>query len=352
MMEKQRKNQLEDMVAPLLDWYAQNARALPWRRDREPYHVWVSEIMLQQTRVEAVRGYYARFLAALPDIETLANCPEERLMKLWEGLGYYQRARNLQKAAQEVMARYGGVFPGEYAAIRALAGIGDYTAGAIASICFGKATPAVDGNVLRIMARLTDCHAEVDSPAVRRDFCARLQKVYPADAAGAFTQALMELGACLCVPRVPRCLACPVREYCEGFALGTHAALPVRKAKRARRVETRTVFLLYTEEKLALQKRPQEGLLAGMWELPASLGALSAEQALSQARAWGLDPVTIEKTLHHVHVFTHIEWHMTCHVIGVAKETGAFTWATREALGEAYALPSAFRPFLADFLDR
>lgn len=346
MVEKQRKNQLADIVPPLLAWYGHNARALPWRRDREPYHVWVSEIMLQQTRVEAVRGYYERFLQALPDVRALADCPEERLMKLWEGLGYYRRARNLQKAAKTVMAEHGGVFPADYASIRALAGVGEYTAGAVCSICFGEATPAVDGNVLRIMARLTDCHQAIDAPAVRRSFDEQLRAIYPPDAAGTFTQALMELGACVCTPRSPRCAACPVKESCAGHAAGTQTALPVRKPKKARREEERTVFLLCANRKLALQKRPDGGLLGGMWELPAVSDALTAEGALEQARLWGLNPIGMEKTLHHTHVFTHIEWHMTCHVIDVAREAGALTWVTAEALDASYALPSAFRPFL------
>lgn len=305
--------------------------------------------MLQQTRVEAVRGYYERFLVSLPDIRALADCPEARLMKLWEGLGYYRRARNLQSAAQTVVTQYGGAFPEDYQSIRALAGIGDYTAGAIASICFDQPTPAVDGNVLRIMARLTNCHEVVDTPACKRDFEAQLQAIYPSHAPGAFTQALMELGACVCTPRSPQCSACPVRDCCRAFALGTQAALPVRKAKKARRVEMRTVFLLDAHGKLALRKRPAEGLLAGMWELPAAAGDLSAQAALEQARAWGLDPTAMERTLHHVHVFTHIEWHMTCHVMRVAREAGELVWVTREALGEDYALPSAFRPFLEDY---
>lgn len=344
-MEKQRKNQLAAIVTPLLAWYGQNARALPWRRDREPYHVWVSEIMLQQTRVEAVRGYYERFLAALPDVRALADCPEERLMKLWEGLGYYRRARNLQKAAKTVMTEHGGVFPTDYASIRALAGIGDYTAGAIASICFGQPTPAVDGNVLRIMARLTNCHQQIDAPAVHRSFDEQLRAIYPPDA-GTFIQALMELGACVCTPQSPKCALCPVCGACLGYDANTQTALPVRKAKKARRVEVRTVFLLRANESLALQKRPDGGLLGGMWELPAVSGERTAEEGLEQARRWGLDPVEMEKTLHHTHVFTHIEWHMTCHVIAVSHEAGVFTWVTPEALGASYALPSAFRPFL------
>lgn len=339
---------MQNIVQPLLAWYAQNARDLPWRRDREPYHVWLSEIMLQQTRVEAARGYYLRFIAALPTLEALAACEEERLLKLWEGLGYYRRARNLHAAARVVMREHGGVFPDTYPAIRALPGIGDYTAGAIASICFEAPTPALDGNVLRIMARLHNCAESVDLPPVRKRFRAALAGVYPPGSCGAFTQALMELGACVCTPRSPACDACPLKALCLANALHTQRTLPVRRAKAPRRQETRTVFRLCCDAGTALQKRSATGLLAGLWELPGVPGALGAGAALEQVRAWGLTPVNIEKTLRHTHVFTHVAWHMTCHVIRCAGPGGGFTWASDAELRERYALPSAFRPFMLD----
>ena len=228
---------LEQLPGLLLPWFAEHRRDLPWRRDREPYHVWLSEIMLQQTRVEAVRGYYLRFLERLPDIAALASAPEDVLLKLWEGLGYYSRVRNLQKAAQCVMEQHGGEFPQELSAIRALPGIGDYTAGAIASICFEAPTAAVDGNVLRVILRLTVC---ADSPAdvrVRRRIGEELSAVYPAGHCGDFTQALMELGATVCLPNgAPQCGACPLRALCEAHAQGTELQFPTKPPKKPRRI--------------------------------------------------------------------------------------------------------------------
>ena len=256
---------LEQLPVLLLPWFAEHRRDLPWRRDREPYHVWLSEIMLQQTRVEAVRGYYLRFLERLPDIAALASAPEDVLLKLWEGLGYYSRVRNLQKAAQCVMEQHDGEFPQELSAIRALPGIGDYTAGAIASICFEAPTAAVDGNVLRVILRLTVC---ADSPAdvrVRRRIGEELSAVYPAGHCGDFTQALMELGATVCLPNgAPQCEVCPLRSLCEAHAQGTELQFPTKPPKKPRRIEQRTVFVLQCGDRLAVCKRPSRGLLAGL----------------------------------------------------------------------------------------
>ena len=203
------------LPAMLLPWYAENKRELPWRQDREPYHVWLSEIMLQQTRVEAVRGYYARFLTALPTVQALADCDDELLHKLWEGLGYYSRVRNLKKAAGVIMERHGGVFPQKYEDILALPGIGAYTAGAICSICFEKPTPAVDGNVLRVVSRVTESKAPITEPKVKKEITEKLRAVYPKNHCGDFTQALMELGATVCVPNgSPHCANCPLQNVC------------------------------------------------------------------------------------------------------------------------------------------
>ena len=271
---------LEQLPVLLLPWFAEHRRDLPWRRDREPYHVWLSEIMLQQTRVEAVRGYYLRFLERLPDIAALASAPEDVLLKLWEGLGYYSRVRNLQKAAQCVMEQHDGEFPQELSAIRALPGIGDYTAGAIASICFEAPTAAVDGNVLRVILRLTVC---ADSPAdvrVRRRIGEELSAVYPAGHCGDFTQALMELGATVCLPNgAPQCGACPLRALCEAHAQGTELQFPTKPPKKPRRIEQRTVFVLQCGDRLAVCKRPSHGLLAGLWQLPDVPGKLETADA-------------------------------------------------------------------------
>ena len=235
---------LSQTVQPLLDWYRGHARTLPWRADREPYHVWLSEIMLQQTRVEAVRGYYARFLAAAPDVFALAALPEAQLLKLWEGLGYYNRARKAQECAREIAAR-GGVWPDTVEGLLALPGIGPYTAGAIASICFERPAAAVDGNVLRVCARVLDDATPIDNAAHKAALTAALSACYPAGHCGDFTQALMELGATVCGPnRAPQCADCPIAALCLARAHGTAAALPVKAPKRAKRAEEHTVFRL------------------------------------------------------------------------------------------------------------
>ncbi len=339
----------KELPALLLDWFAQNARELPWRRDREPYHVWLSEIMLQQTRVQAVLGYYTRFLQALPDIPALAACEENKLLKLWEGLGYYSRVRNLQKAARVICTEHGGVFPTEYAAIRALPGIGDYTAGAIASICFEQPRAAVDGNVLRVITRLTGDDTPIDSIPFRKAVAARLEELYPAGQCGAFTQALMELGALVCLPNgAPLCEQCPLAQLCRAKKEGRTDVLPVKGAKKPRRKETLTVLLLWCGDKLALCRRPEQGLLAGLWQLPNVLGALSVEQALAWAAEQGAEPTHPQSVVHRSHIFTHVEWDMTGISIRCSREAPGFVWADGAERAGAYALPTAFRQFLEE----
>ena len=329
----------------LLPWFEAHRRPLPWRESREPYRVWLSEVMLQQTRVEAVRGYYARFLAALPDIPALAAADGELLHKLWEGLGYYSRVRNLQKAAREIMERHGGVFPSDYAAIRALPGIGDYTAGAIASICFELPAPAVDGNVLRVLSRLCADGRCVDEPATKRAWRDALAAVYPAGRCGDFTQALMELGATVCVPNgAPDCERCPLSGLCAARD-GRWRGLPVRAEKRARRRETLTLLVLRCGDRWALRRRAGRGLLAGLWEWPNVPGELDAQAALSLAERWGCEPAELERELRRGHVFTHVEWDMRCWRLRCAAAPESFTWVTAEELERDYALPTAFRQF-------
>lgn len=330
----------------LLPWYLQNARVLPWRADREPYHVWLSEIMLQQTRVEAVIDYYNRFLSALPDIAQLAACEEETLLKLWEGLGYYSRVRNLQKAAVEIMEKHGGVFPNTYAGILALPGVGPYTAGAIASICFELPCPAVDGNVLRVITRITEDFSPIDAPKTKKEIAKQLESVYPKGSCGDFTQALMELGACVCTPKSPKCGTCPVRDLCKAKAHQTIEQLPVKEKKMQQRVEERTVFLLQCDDKFAIAKREDKGLLAGLWQLPNVLGKLTAEQAIDMAGTFGVRPAGIIKETHKEHVFTHIRWQMTCYHLQCAVQAKNYQWATLQQLESVYALPTAFRIFL------
>ena len=332
----------------LLPWYAANRRDLPWRREPAPYRVWISEIMLQQTRVEAVLGYYARFLAALPTVKDLAEADEQQLYKLWEGLGYYSRVRNLKKAAVQIMERHGGVFPDTYEEIRALAGIGPYTAGAIASICFGLPRAAVDGNVLRIAARITGDDAPIDLQKTRAGIAAGLEAVYPAGACGDFTQALMELGATVCLPRNPRCAACPAAGFCRANAAGIQTKLPVRLPKKARREEIWTVFMLVCDDRIALCRRPPEGLLAGMWQLPNVPGVLEPEAAMEAARQMGVGPDRPEWVVKRPHIFTHVRWEMTCYRIRCTVCADGFTWVTPAEMQADYGLPTAFRQFFEE----
>ena len=339
------ENMLKKLPQALLPWYRENKRDLPWRRDREPYHVWLSEIMLQQTRVEAVKGYYARFLQALPTVEALASCDDDVLHKLWEGLGYYSRVRNLKKAAIQIMEDHEGVFPRDYEKIRKLPGIGDYTAGAVSSICFDAPMPAVDGNVLRVVSRLTEDDTPIDLPAQKKKVDAMLREVYPEEA-GEFTQALMELGATLCGPNwEPRCAECPCKDFCGGCLHGTAEQFPVKLPKKEKRVEDRTVFILSCDGRYALEKRPNKGLLAGLWQFPNVIGKLETLDALAAVEKLGLRPRELMKQLERKHIFTHIRWEMRGIYIEVAECAGEYTWLTAEQIQTEAALPTAFRQF-------
>lgn len=336
---------LEMLPGRLLPWYRENKRDLPWRVDREPYHVWLSEIMLQQTRVEAVRGYYTRFLQALPTVEDLAACGGDRLRKLWEGLGYYNRVNNMKKAAQVIVQHYGGRFPQTYDQILALPGVGVYTAGAICSICFGQPTPAVDGNVLRVVSRLLNDATPIDHPAQRRRVQELLAACYPVEA-GDFTQALMELGATVCGPnRQPACQDCPCRDLCLGYQKGTAASLPVKSPKKAKRLEHRTVFILRCGERYALTRRPETGLLAGLWQLPDVEGCLTAEQALSYLEKLGVRMKQIIRTGTKTHIFTHIKWEMHGIWLEASQQSDAFCWMTEQEVESQAVLPTAYRQF-------
>ena len=340
---------MEDLLAKLpgalLPWYDAGHRDLPWRRDREPYHIWLSEIMLQQTRVEAVKAYYARFLDRLPTIEALSRCDDDVLHKLWEGLGYYSRVRNLKKAAVRIMEDHGGVFPGELDQVLALPGIGDYTAGAICSIAFDLPTPAVDGNVLRVISRITEDDTPIDLPACKRMVRDRLAAVYP-ERAGDFTQALMELGATLCGPNwKPRCGECPCREFCGGCLHGTAERFPVKLPKKGRRTEEMTVFIAACDGRYALQKRPAEGLLAGLWQFPNVPGKLDTARAVAAAEAGGMAVREVLRSIERKHIFTHIEWQMRGYYLEVNGCPAGFEWLTAEEIRRDVALPTAFRQF-------
>ena len=319
-----------DFARPLLDWYQVNKRDLPWRRDVSAYRVWVSEIMLQQTRIEAARGYFERFMAAFPTVEALADADEDTVLKLWEGLGYYSRARNLHKCARTVAARYGGAFPRTAAELRELPGIGDYTAGAVASIAFGEPVPAVDGNAVRVLTRLEACPQPVGE-GLKARYRAELTPLIPAGRAGDFTSALMELGETVCLPASPRCTECPLSGLCEAHRRGEENCYPAVPPKKPRRIEERRVLLMICGGTAAVRKRPDRGLLAGLWELPNDLETDPPPEGepCGEAR----------------HIFTHVEWHMRGYILRCREQLPGYTWVTREER-LALAMPSAFRYYL------
>ena len=336
------------IAQPLLHCFWANHRVLPFRSDPTPYHVWVSEIMLQQTRVAAAVPYYERFVQELPDIPALAACEEERLLKLWEGLGYYSRVRNLQKAARIVCEQYGGQLPGDLAALKKLPGIGDYTAGAIASIGFGIPAPAVDGNVLRVFARLYNDEGDIMQPAVKAATTQKVMAQQPAEAPGDFNQALMELGALVCTPGQPDCAACPLQALCLGRQSGNPARLPQKAPKKARKKCELTLCLAQDAAgRWLLQKRGEQGVLAGLWQPPV-LAEEALDEKMALAAAQKLLPAAVllkEKPLKAKHIFTHLEWHMTAYVMAVpcTPPPEGCVWASPAQLEQEYTLPGAFK---------
>lgn len=321
----------------LLQWYDTHRRDLPWRHTRDPYRIWVSEIMLQQTRAAAVIPYYERFFQALPTLQDLASCPQEELLKLWEGLGYYSRAKNLQKAAQVLVAEYGSAFPKKAEELQKLPGIGPYTAGAIASIAFGEPEPAVDGNVLRILSRLMDDDRDILQPATQKYWRTYL-KEHMGQRPGDLNQSFMDLGSLICLPENPRCESCPLHDQCASRAHGTQSLLPVRAKKKPRRIENLTVFVLKDEGGLWVRRRPAEGLLGGLYELPNVPGTLTAEDAGQQLTKWGLRLQDGLLLYTRKHIFTHVEWHMqvcACNTSGEMPE-GYVRYTGKEPLPTAF----------------
>ena len=331
---------MEKIVQPLLKWFETHQRELPWRKDKQPYHVWVSEIMLQQTRIEAVKKYYTRFMEELPNIESLSLVSEDRLLKLWEGLGYYSRAKNLKKAAQMIMEEYGGEFPRSYGEILKLSGIGEYTAGAIASVCFNEKVTAVDGNVLRVMARLSGSKENVLLPQTKEKFKKKLQKILP-EQSGKFNEALMELGETVCLPNgLPLCRECPLAKYCVSYRDGLTGEIPVRIKNIKRKKEEKTVLILCCQGKIAIEKRTAKGLLSGMYQFPNFEGFCTEEELKAK---W--QPLKISFLGKAKHTFTHIDWYMQGHFLEIAEPLKEYLWVTLQELTEKYALPTAFQPF-------
>lgn len=363
---------LEQLIEPLQVWFKKNARVLPWREKPTPYNVWISEIMLQQTRVEAVKPYFERFMNRLPNVKALAECSEDEYLKLWEGLGYYNRVRNLNAAAIQVMEEFGGELPGNYEQLLTLKGIGNYTAGAIASMAFGRPVPAVDGNVLRVIARVTGDDSDIMSQRVRTHFEQALRKLMEEHVKEnvaikaeprIFNQALMELGALVCVPNgAPHCQECPWKEFCRARRECRICELPVKKKAKERRIENRTVFVIRDAERVAIRKRPKKGLLAGLYELPNELGELSQEEVLEYVKNMGFVPLRVHKTVEAKHVFSHVEWHMKGYVVTVEERELAtekqkkrsqkekLLFVDTEETREHYAIPTAFSAYVKLFL--
>lgn len=341
------QSSLKQIIQPLIEWFENNKRELPWRLDRDPYHVWISEIMLQQTRIEAVIRYYARFMDALPDVKSLAAVDDDALMKLWEGLGYYSRARNLKKAAQKIMSDFGGRFPNTYADIITLPGIGEYTAGAIASICFDEAVPAVDGNVLRVITRVTADKANVLLPETKKRITAMLKEIMPPQS-GAFNEGLMELGENVCLPNgAPSCKSCPIRQYCAAYRENLTDVIPVRVKAIKRRSADKTVFLIRTADgRIAIEKRPDKGLLSGLYQLPNIDGYYSEKELCNILSDWGLRVTQLRHLKDAKHVFTHIDWFMKGVSVTVEGPNDCFLWVTEDELKSAYPLPTAFQKLL------
>lgn len=348
------------IVVPLLEWYEESKRILPWREDTNPYRVWVSEIMLQQTRVEAVKPYFERFLSKLPTVKDLAEAPEQNLLKLWEGLGYYNRVKNMQKAAKMIMEEYGGRFPDSYELLLKLPGIGAYTAGAVASISFSRPVPAVDGNVLRILTRLMADKSDITSQKVKKEKESFLMEIMPKDRPGDFNQALMELGATVCVPNgAPKCENCPWQEFCEARKQGLISQIPVKTPKKARSIEKKTVLVIRDGDLTVIRKRSEKGLLSGMYEFPMLDGWMEEDEVLAYLKQNGFRVLHIKKLPDAKHIFTHKEWKLRGYAAKV--ESRGFTdtakvdgknllpengiWIHPSEIEQKYPIPSAFAAF-------
>ena len=341
----------ENIAEPLLKWYDKNKRILPWRDKDNAYYTWVSEIMLQQTRVEAVKPYFQRFIQELPDVAALAAAPEERIIKLWEGLGYYSRVRNMQKAAVQVMEEYGGRIPEDFETLLSLKGIGRYTAGAIASIAYGKKVPAVDGNVLRVYARLTENRGDIMKQSVRKSVENDLTEQMFEDRPGDFNQAMMEIGACVCIPNgAPHCEKCPLQQICLAYADGTQLQYPNKAKAKERTVEEKTILIIRDAELAALHKRPAKGLLAGMYEFPSMKGYHTAEEVKEYLAENGLQVLRIQPLEDAKHIFSHREWHMKGYLIRVDElapkregpDSADWIYIEPSETREKYPIPSAF----------
>lgn len=331
----------------LLNWYQKNKRDLPWRKDQNPYHVWISEIMLQQTRIEAVIGYYDRFIKRLPSIQDLAQINDDELLKLWEGLGYYTRARNLKKAAIMIMEEYDGIFPNTFEQIMSLPGIGEYTASAIGSICFSLKEVTIDGNVLRVYMRLQNCYDNVDDLKIRKKVRNELQKIMPEEA-GDFNQALMELGETICLPNgIPKCSECPLKNFCKSYQNDTYLELPIKNKKKDKKEEKYTILLFYYKSQFVLEKRKESGLLQNLWQFPNIQGHLTKKQLENYLKENKIKFLKVKKSVSYTHIFTHKRWNMISYMVELDKNDYNMNWNDLKTLKEK-AIPTAFMPFLKE----
>ncbi len=339
---------MKDEMNKLLDWYHKNQRKLPWREDLDPYHVWISEVMLQQTRIDTVIPYYQRFIKNLPTISDLASVSEEKLLKLWEGLGYYNRARNLKKAAEEIVLKYQGKFPDDFSTILSLPGIGLYTASAIASICFSKKEVCIDGNILRVYQRVHNCFDSIDLEKTRKKVRADLMKIIPEEA-GDFNQALMELGEVICIPNgIPKCHLCPLSSFCKAKREQTFMMLPVHSPKKEKRIQDYTVLVLKYKNFIVIKKRKEETILKNLWGFPMISGKYSEQEVLQYLIDCGFGYKRVEKGMDYTHVFTHLKWRMQSFIIELDKKYSNYKWVDIHTLMNKYAIPSSFQPFVEE----
>jgi A/G-specific adenine glycosylase len=340
-MQLQNKINKEVFQEDILTWYDNNKRVLPWRNNKDPYYIWVSEIMLQQTRVQTVIPYFERFLTTLPTIEDLAICDEDRLLKLWEGLGYYNRVRNMQKAAKLIMEQFNGEFPSNQTDLELLPGIGSYTSGAILSIAFNQPFTAVDGNVLRVFARLLEIKKNIKDKDVKKLIKGQVEHIIPENRIDDFNQSLMEIGAIICIPNgVPKCEVCPLKIHCQSFQNKTMNDIPLKQKKVKTKVEKRTVFLLQYDDKYAVRKRSNNGLLAGMYEFLNETKHLKVEEA---SKLFPRSDITILPKS--THQFSHLKWDMIAYRIKVKSMDEKYLWRTKKQLDEQYSIPTAFKKY-------
>lgn len=339
----------EDFQKKILDWFMEHKRAMPWRENPLPYYIWISEIMLQQTRVDTVIPYFYRFIEKYASVEALATAEDETLLKLWEGLGYYNRVRNLKIAAGEIMERHGGEIPEDYEKLLKLKGIGEYTAGAISSEAFGKKEIAVDGNVYRVMARLLGIREDLKKPAVMKKVKEEVRSLLPDVRVGDFNQGLIELGALVCIPNgSPRCGVCPVKDSCTAYKENLQEEIPLKVKKKERREEERTVLLFRHDGRYGIRKREEGALLAGLYEFYHEEGHYEGHLIEEWVENLGGKPLAIYPLKDKKFLFTHILWKLKAYVVELEAPLEDLLFLTREEIKMSYSLATAFRDYFEE----